>query len=847
MNAASAWFHEKGWKPFRYQRECWKAYLNGESGLIHAPTGYGKTYAAWLGPVCEFIGEVSSAQPLAQPRARKKRSDTESLRAVWITPLRALAGDTVKSLEQPVHDLNLPFSIELRTGDVSSFRRKKQREKLPTVLVTTPESLTLLLSYPEAKERFATIKSVIVDEWHELMGTKRGVQTELALARLRTWCPALRTWGLSATLGNLEEARDVLLGPTAAGRLISGPREKKIRLDTLIPDTIERFPWAGHLGDTLAADVVDAIDRARSTLLFTNTRSQAEIWHAKIRQLRPDWHNAIGLHHGSLQKTIRREVEVDMAAGRLKCVVCTASLDLGIDFSPVDQVLQLGSPKGIARLMQRAGRSGHQPGAESRILCVPTHSFELLEFAAARMGIRENAIESRAPCEKPLDVLAQHLVTVGAGGGFEPTTLIDEVRSTWAYRDLTDGEWEWCLDFVTRGGKALYAYPEYSRLSFDENGRLTTSAPSIDKVHRLNIGTITADSAMRVRMQRGRDLGTIEESFIARLEPGNVFAFAGKLLELKRVRDMTAYVANATSRRGIVPRWQGGRFPLSTHLGQMVRRTLARISRGERVPHEASTLKPLFMLQSRWSLIPSEQEVLIETTKTREGSHWFCFPFEGRLVNEGLAALIAFRMSRRKPSTIQLAANDYGFELLSTAPLNWDEASWQQLLSTDNLAADLLQCVNQSQMARRQFRDIARIAGLISQGLPGHRKAARHLQASSELFFDVFQDYDPENMLLGQARREVLEAQLEFSRLHDALRRICNQDLRLVETARLTPLAFPLWAERLRAQYVSTESWLQRVQRAAERLETTAGNSARIGKNGSAKSRSVAARTGLSE
>jgi len=838
MKAILQYCKDRGIKPFRYQREAWKAFIEGESGLIHAPTGFGKTLAAWLGPVQGWIDQNpnyldlidASLTKTTKKKTSKKKVSTRAMRdasaplqVLWITPLRALANDTVKALQTPVEHLRLPWSVELRTGDVSQSRKQAQRRRLPTALVTTPESLTLLLSYPEAQEKFATLEAVIVDEWHELIGTKRGVQTELALARLRAWHPGLSVWGLSATLGNLEEARDVLLGTqSSAGRLIAGPKQKKIEIVTLYPEDITRFPWSGHLGDKLVKQLAAQIDTAQSTLLFTNTRSQAEIWHQALIRERPDWLDKIGLHHGSLEREIRQKVEALLDAGALKCVVCTSSMDLGVDFAPVEQVVQLGSPKGVARLMQRAGRSGHRPGATSRIICVPTHSFELAEFAAARDALKRKLIEAKVPLQKPLDVLVQHLVTIGTGGGFDEAALKEEVRTAWAYRDLSDEEWRWALAFVLHGGESLRAYPQFQRLSRNDEARLAVSNKQIERIHRMNIGTISADTAMRVRMQNGKNLGTIEESFISRLSPGDVFTFAGRVLELKRVREMTAYVAPAKRKRGIVPRWQGGRFPLSTHLGNAVRRQMADVGQGRYALKELRELKPLFELQGRWSRIPAADELLIEQTVTREGMHWFIFPFEGRLVHEGLASLFAYRLTRAIPATVQIAANDYGMELLSSSRQPIEAADWERMFSEDNLTDELLACVNETQMARRQFRDIARVAGLIFQGYPGQQKAARQLQASSELFFDVFREYDPDNLLLRQSHREVLEQQLEFKRLAAALNRMRDSRRVMVSSQRLSPLAFPLWAERLRAQHVSSETWAERVKRMADQLERAA-------------------------
>ncbi|MBI5864208.1 MAG: ligase-associated DNA damage response DEXH box helicase [Planctomycetes bacterium] len=832
----ASWFDARGWKAFAFQKRTWEAYADGQSGLVHAPTGVGKTYAVWLGPLIEWLAEhadsfgAAGAQGQEEAKSRARRASCAPLRVLWITPLRALAADTVEALRAPLNELRIPWSVEPRTGDTSAAARARQRERLPTALVTTPESLSLFLTHASTRETFSTLRCVIVDEWHELLSTKRGVQTELALARLRAWLPNLCIWGLSATLGNLDQARQVLLGSDAQrGVLISGEMPKRYRVDTLIPRDIGRFPWYGHVGATGVEGVVAAVEGARSTLLFTNTRSQAEIWFRLLLTARPDWLGAIALHHGSLSREIRERVEDMLREGKLRCVVCTSSLDLGVDFSPVDQVIQLGSPKGIARLMQRAGRSGHQPGAQSRVLCAPAHAFELVEFAAARAAVAARDIEPRTPLTKSLDVLVQHLVTIALGGGFVPDELYEEVRSSHAYRELTREEWGWAMEFVLHGGDALRAYPQHARV-VQEDGRCVVRSRMVERLHRLSIGTITSDATIAVRTTRGGRLGTIEESFIGRLRPGDVFVFAGKTLELVRVHGMTATVRPVKKSRGVVPRWNGARFPLSTQLAQAVRRRLDEARRGEFADAEMRAVRPLLELQAEWSRLPEPGQVLIEHTFTREGWHYYLFPFEGRLAHEGLAALLAYRLTQREPRSLHLSANDYGLELLSPTELLLAESDWRELLRLDGVTEDLLACLNVTQLARRQFRDIARIAGLIFSGYPGAPRLSRHLQASSELYFDVFNEFDAENLLLDQARREVLDQQLEVRRIREALERTAAAALCLVETRELSPLAFPLWAERLRTQYVSSESWAQRVQRMSATLERAAGAVKRPGR-----------------
>ena len=821
LTPALDWFGGHGWTPFAFQQEIWRAYLAGESGLAHAATGTGKSYAAWFGPLLQWLA--------ANPDRARWPAQPPRLRVLWITPLRALAADTEQALRAPLVDLGLPWTVERRTGDVSSHAKGRQLKKPPTALITTPESLSLLLSQPDARTFFADLEAVVVDEWHELMGTKRGVQAELCLARLRGWRPSLRTWGLSATLGNLDTALAVLLGADAAGsarpgRLVRGEAPKSVVIDSLLPDRVDRFPWAGHLGLKMLPQVVDAIEEGRTALVFTNTRSQTELWYQALINARPDWAGDIALHHSSLSPDTRQWVEDGLKDGYLRCVVCTSSLDLGVDFSPVDRVLQVGSPKGVARLLQRAGRSGHQPGVESRATCVPTHAFELVEVAAARHAIAAGHVEGREPPDKPLDVLVQHLVTVALGGGFVESELLAEVRTAYSYRTLGDDEWQWALDFVVNGGDALHAYPEYKRISLDD-GRYVVGDRQIGTRHRLSIGTIVGDAQIEVRYLNGPSLGTIVENFVARLKPGDRFLFAGRVLELVRVREMTAWVRRANSSRGAVPRWTGANLPISTELGEAMRAKLADAALGVLDDPEMLAVAPVLRLQAKWSCIPALDELLVERVKTREGHHLFVYPFAGRLVNMGLAALFAYRLGQIQPLTATVTATDYGFELLSPEPAPLDEAlaATPPLFDTTRLLEDIPASLNASELARRQFREVARVAGLIFEGFPGRKVRARHVQASSDLFFDVFQKYDAGNLLLTQARREVLLRQLEATRLAHTLTRMAGSKLRLMECARPTPFCFPILVERLQESTVSTESLEDRIRKMTIQLEADAG------------------------
>ncbi len=815
IDALAEWFTSRGWTPFPFQREVWNAYLGGESGLVHAATGTGKTLAAWLGPIAEWIGE-------GQPTQRaSRRAAHVPLRVVWITPLRALAADTAAALEAPLAALAPAWSIETRTSDTSAAARARQSRRLPTALLTTPESLTILLSREESMELFSELRLIVVDEWHELMGSKRGVQTELALARLRALRPEVRTWGLSATVGNLNQALAALLGthPRTRSRIVQGEAPKEIVVEALLPVMADRFPWAGHLGRTMVEPVAAVVEQAASSIVFTNTRSMTEQWYRWLLEARPDWAGLIALHHGSLDRSTRDWVERALREGRLRCVVATSSLDLGVDFSPVDKVVQIGSPRSVGRLVQRAGRSGHRPGAVSRIICVPTNVLELIDIAGARDAVEAGDIESRHPVERPLDVLVQHLVTVAMGTGFRADELLEEVRGTHAFSNLSDAEWQWALEFVASGGDALGAYPEYARVVRQENGDYRVQRVDIAKRHRLSIGTIVSDGQISVTYQRGRPIGSIDEAFIARLKPGDRFTLAGKTLEFIRVREMQAFVRRASSLATIVNQWSGAKFPISDSLAVRIRDRLDEASRGILRGPEMKSLEPVFAIQQRWSRIPAADDVLIERVEAREGHFIYVYPFDGRLVHEGMAALVAYRLARLRPISFSIATNDYGFSLLSVERVDIDTAV---MFTTENVAEDLLDALNATEMARRQFREIARIAGLVFPGLPRSGKTARQLQASSGLFFDVFQKHDPGNLLVAQAFREVMVRQLEHARLARTLERCSRSRVVVMEPPRTTPFGFPLLVDRARDR-VSSMPLADRVRRMQLALERAAG------------------------
>jgi len=796
----AAWLAARGWKPFAFQRDVWRAMKQGHSGLLHSSTGSGKTLAIWLGALQAFA-KSSVAGKTAPP-----------LTVLWITPMRALAADTLLALRAPLADLAPQWTSALRSGDSTSAERSAQAKRLPTVLVTTPESLTLLLARADARELLQQVKLAVVDEWHELLGNKRGVQLQLALARLRQFNPALLSWGVSATLGNLPEALSALVGVAVDNAVtVHGASAKKLVIDTLLPERAERFAWAGHMGLRMLPQVVQAIDESASTLVFTNTRAQAERWYQALLEARPDWAGVIALHHGSLDKAVREWVEAGLKNGSVRAAVCTSSLDLGVDFLPVERVLQIGSAKGVARLIQRAGRSGHAPGRPSRISLVPTHSLELVEAAAARAAVLAGQIEPRHAPQQPLDVLVQHLVTVALGGGFTADALYAEVRTTGAYHDLSPEAWQWALNFVRQGGESLAVYPDYQRAAPDALGVWRVPDARLARRHRVNIGTIVSDASMTVQFVNGAKVGTVEEGFIARLKPGDGFSFGGRLLELVRVHQMTAYVKRASKGSALTPRWNGGKMPLSSTLADAVLRELAAADAGRFDSPEMRCVRPLLDLQRERSALPTPDRLLAETFKSRDGHHLFLYPFAGRNVHLGLASLLAWRAAQAERGTFSIAVNDYGFELLSAKPVDW-AARLSAWLAAPVDVAEVLAGLNATELARRRFREIARIAGLIFQSHPGENRSNRQLQASSSLFFEVFQNYDPGNRLLAQAEQELLSLELDVQALAGVLARMQLQTLKLVALSKPSPLAFPLMVERLRER-LSNESLADRIAR----------------------------------
>ena len=774
------------------------------------PTGSGKTYAAFGGAI----------ELLAMGRKR-------GLRVLYITPLRAMTRDIESALRRPVEALRLDAAVESRTGDTAASQKARQRQRLPEVLLTTPESLTLLLTYASAAHLFRDLALVIVDEWHELLGSKRGTQVELALARLRRLAAANPIiWGMSATLANPDEALAHLAPNDPDTRHITAGLDRPVRVTSLLPDDIRQIPWAGNTGLRLRDALLGALHPEIPTLIFTNTRNQAENWHAAITAARPEWRPLLGLHHGSLDRSSREALEHGIREGAIRLIVATSSLDLGVDFSTIRRIVQIGSPKGVARFLQRAGRGNHSPGAPAEILCLPASVLHLLEFAAVRSACERNAIEPVNPPKQPLDVLCQHMVTCAFGEGFAPDALFREVRGTRAYAELSRERFDWALSLVAEGGKTLAAYDAYRRLERDTAGRYRVRTSALAKRHRMAVGTISADSMVTVRFFRGKRIGQVEESFAARLKQGERFFFGGQALECRDFREMTLYVRKAENARAAVPRWLGGRMPLSTQLGGALREVLDAAARGDETAGRAElrALAPVLATQRALSAIPRRDEMLFEICGTREGTHGFCFTFEGRRVNDGLGALLAYRMTRLRSATFTVTPNDYGIEWLCPEPFPFERV-WRnhpELLAEGGLTDDILASMNLGELAKRQFRGIARVAGLTFEGYPGARKTGRQLQTSSGLLYDVFARFDPDNALLRQARDEVLEEQFEEKRLPATLRRMRQATLRFHETPRPTPLSLPLMADRLSSR-LSSESLAERVARVQKQWPASGG------------------------
>ncbi|MFY7729243.1 MAG: helicase-related protein, partial [Flavobacterium sp.] len=594
--------------------------------------------------------------------------------------------------------------------------------------------------------------------------------------------------------------------------LIRAHFNKKINVKSIIPKTMDAYPWRGHMGLHLIDEVATIIKNSRTTLIFTNVRSACEIWFQALLDKYPEFAGEIAMHHGSIARETRVWVEQAIRDEQLKAVVCTSSLDLGVDFAPVETVIQVGGPKGVARFLQRAGRSGHRPGQESNIYFLATHAIELIEASALRKAVQETVVEDRIPYLNSWDVLIQYLVTLAVSDGFYPDEIFKEVLGTFCFEGITRDDFQFCLNFITRGSQSLQAYDEYKKVEIEADGRFKVNSRQVALRHRMQIGTIVGDAVMNVKFFGGSYIGSIEEWFVSKLNPGDVFIFAGRKLELYRIKNMEVLVRRADpGAKAQHATWMGGRLTLSAQMSELLREELYSANTDEKTP-ELHALHPVFARQRKESIVPTDAQFLIETFKSREGYHAIFYPFEGRYVHEALASLMAYRISLLEPITFSLAYNDYGFELLSDKPIDMQQVLDNDLFTTTHLHADLQHSLNATEMARRKFRDIAVISGLVFTGYPGKMLKTKHLQSSSQLIFEVFRDYEPENLLFQQAYRETFEHQLEEGRLLTALNRIEGQEIVWKQCEKPTPFSFPIITDRLRER-LSSETLAERIKK----------------------------------
>jgi len=576
------------------------------------------------------------------------------------------------------------------------------------------------------------------------------------------------------------------------------------------------------MGLHLLDEVVPIIKSSKTTLLFTNTRSQCELWFQKIISKYPEFAGELAMHHGSINKETRLWVEQAIRNESLKAVVCTSSLDLGVDFAPVETIIQIGGPKGVARFLQRAGRSGHQPGKESVIYFLPTHAIELIEASALQKAVEKKAVEDRIPYLLSFDVLVQYLTTLAVSNGFFPKDIYPEIKSTFCFQAMTEDDWRWLLNFITKGSQSLQAYDEYKKVEIEEDGRFKVNHRGVAMRHRLQIGTIVSDAMLSVKYMKGGYIGTIEEWFISKLTPGDIFTFAGRNLELVRIKNMQVLVKKSKKKTAKVPSWMGGRMTFSAQMSELLREEMYLASEYDATSgksEELSALTGIFDRQKKESVIPKSDEFLIETFKTREGYHAIFYPFEGRFVHEALGSLLAYRVSLLSPISFSIAFNDYGFELLSDQEIDMQQVLDNNLFSAEFLMDDLYKSLNATEMARRKFRDIAVIAGLVFTGYPNKLVKSKHLQSSSQLLFSVFRDYEEDNLLYLQSFRETFEHQLEEGRLRQALERINNQKMIWRNCEKPTPFSFPIITDRLREK-LSSEKLEDRIRKMMKSLDS---------------------------
>ncbi|HXL47375.1 MAG TPA: ligase-associated DNA damage response DEXH box helicase [Xanthobacteraceae bacterium] len=831
------WFASRGWAPRAHQLELLAKARASRCVLLIAPTGAGKTLAGFLPSLVELSAPVrapnssrpgASASPAGETHplpldtehrsrqsallgARRLISTGRSLRregglhTLYISPLKALAVDIARNLERPVAEMGLPIRIETRTGDTPASKRQRQRRDPPHILLTTPEQLALILASPDAPYLFGSLKRVVLDELHALVTSKRGDLLSLALARLFTLAPDLGSVGLSATVAEPDDLRRFLV-PQQSGTALADlvVAQGGAPPDVTMLDTAERLPWAGHSAHHALGEIYRLIQRHKTTLVFVNTRSQAESVFQELWRLNEDA-LAIALHHGSLDVAQRRKVETAMAQGSLRAVVATSSLDLGVDWGDVDLVLNVGAPKGASRLLQRIGRANHRMEEPSKGVLVPANRFEVLECTAALGAIADEAQDTLSSRTGSLDVLAQHLLGSACGEPFLAEELYAEVKSAAPYAGLARADFDAVLDFVATGGYALKAYERFAKIRQGKDGRWRVSHPVIAQRYRMNVGTIVEADMLKVRLVRsraskmiprgGRILGEVEEYFIEMLVPGDTFVFAGEILKYETLVEDEVYVSRATAEDPKVPAYEGGKFPLSTYLADRVRKIISHREEWRRLPDQ---IREWLEIQESRSLLPGPRELLVETFPRANKQYLVCYPFEGRLAHQTLGMLLTRRLERARLRPLGFVANEYALAVWGLGDVAQKverrELSLAALFDEDMLGDDLEAWLAESALMKRTFRVCAIIAGLIERRFPGKEKSRREVTISTDLVYDVLRRHQPGHILLRAARADAAAGLLDIRRLGDMLSRIRG---RIIHQAldHVSPLAVPVMLE----------------------------------------------------
>ncbi len=777
------WFAARGWQPRAHQLALVEAAARGTSLLLVAPTGGGKTLAGFL-PSLVALADL--------PTRRIAR-----LHTLYISPLKALAVDVARNLETPIAEMGLNVRVETRTGDTPLSRRQRQRHTPPDILLTTPEQLALLLAHSGAAKMFAGLQCVVLDELHALYNSKRGDLLALGLARLSSLAPGHRRVGLSATVADPTPLRRFLMpqkSQEALAELVvaAGGAAPQISISA----SESEVPWAGHLARHAMSDVMEAIRQARTALIFVNTRSQAERTFQELWRINDD-NLSIGLHHGALSPEQRRKVEAAMTKGALRAVVCTSTLDLGIDWGAVDKVICIGAPKGAARLVQRIGRANHRLDEPSAALLVPANRFEVLECTAAREAVLAGELDGERLKVGSLDVLAQHIWGVAVAAPFDADALYDEVRSAAPYAVLARGDFDAALNFVATGGYALKRYDRYARLRQIEDGKWRLAHPRMAQQYRLNVGVIVEDPMVEVRLQSkgrptgagGRRLGQLEEYFIEQLSPGDTFVFAGDVLEFQGLREDGAYVTRSADKEAEIPSYNGGKFPLSTFLARRVRELVSDPSGWHKLP---APVREWLRIQKYRSVIPKPGQLLVETFPRARRHYLVCYPFEGRLAHQTLGMLLTRRLERLGLRPLGFVANEYA--LAVWAARDMAAADMDALFDQDMLGDDLDAWLADSNLYKRTFRNCAIIAGLIERRMPGKEKSGRQVTFSSDLIYDVLRAHEPDHLLLRATYADAGSGLLDIARLSDMLLRIRGHIV-LKKLDRVSPLAVPALLE----------------------------------------------------